>query len=96
MNDVLSDSTVEKVIENIETLKVDVKSASLREKELINFYGVRGVPTLIFISNNEELLRIPGAITKDDFLDLLCKNFKKIPSIEEECSRFFYERKIQH
>ncbi|HHN66250.1 MAG TPA: thioredoxin family protein, partial [Nitrospirae bacterium] len=43
------------------------------EEELAKEYRIKGVPTIVFLnSQGEEFLRIPGLLSKEDFIDLLC------------------------
>ena len=59
---------------------------SLHEGELVARFAVQQTPTLIFLSSaGEELLRIPGFLPKEDFLELLCTNVRGI----EGCNEFF-------
>ena len=81
MDDVLDDPAIRQILqENVQTMKIDVYG---RERtgtdgatgaELAKKYNVFGVPTLIFLgARQEELLRVPGVLTKEDFRDLLCE-----------------------
>lgn len=87
MNAVLSDPVIKTVLSrNAEEMRIDIKSTDRKDRELVNKYAVRGVPTIIFLNDkSEELLRIPGLLTKKDFLDLICENFKEISEKEREC-----------
>lgn len=86
MNEVLSDPVINSLLSrNAEILRVDIKSTHVRDRELISTYGIRSVPTIVFINDRyKELLRVPGAIMKRDFFDLLCENLDEI-SKEREC-----------
>ncbi len=80
MDEVLKDPSIRGILErNTDIIRVDVHSRSVVEgegltgKELVTKHGVKGAPTFIFLSpEGEELLRIPGAVTREDFKDLLC------------------------
>jgi len=54
----------------LKVCKVDVDSAQNVAAE----YGIRSIPTLVFINNGEEVDRIIGAVSKQDLI-------KKIESI---------------
>ncbi len=52
-------------------------------RDVAREFRVYGTPTIIFVGTGEEvLLRIPGAVTKKDFRDLVCRY---IPEIQGEC-----------
>ncbi|MEK6693271.1 MAG: thioredoxin fold domain-containing protein [Nitrospirota bacterium] len=81
MDEVINDSSIKNILlKNTDIIRVDVHGkgtieGELTEKELARKYRVNSVPTLIFLNTNrEELLRVPGAITKEDFRSLLCDN----------------------
>ncbi len=83
MDEVLNDSSIKNILlKNTDFIRVDVHGkgtieGELTEKELARKYKVNSVPTLIFLNtNSEELLRVPGAITKEDFRSLLCDNLR--------------------
>lgn len=87
MEAVLSDPAIKAILSrNAGMMRIDIKSTDRKERELVSKYAVRGVPTIIFLNDrSEELLRIPGLLTKKDFLDLICENFKEISDREREC-----------
>lgn len=83
MDEVINDSSIKNILfKNTDIIRVDVHGkgtieGELTEKELVRKYRVNSVPTLIFLNtNSEELLRVPGAITKEDFRSLLCDNLR--------------------
>ena len=51
-------------------------------KELSRFFNVTGTPTLIFLNQRKKVfLRIPGALERTDFLDIVCQYH---PGMREE------------
>ncbi|HEB70776.1 MAG TPA: hypothetical protein ENI88_14345 [Desulfobulbus sp.] len=53
--------------------------------DLTREYKISGTPTIIFVDNKEKvLLRVPGALSKQDFMDVVCQY---IPGTrkEKEC-----------
>ncbi|GBE00907.1 thiol:disulfide interchange protein precursor [bacterium BMS3Abin08] len=80
MDKVLQDTTIKSILDNnTEIDRIDIKgnkitAAGLTGKELAKKYNVRGVPTLIFLdSSKKEIIRIPGALKKEDFRNVLCE-----------------------
>ncbi len=56
-----------------------IDAKDVREDDLVNRFAIKQAPTLIFISSaGEELLRIPGFLPKEDFLELLCGNVRGV------------------
>ena len=86
MEQVVDDPSIRKILlENTQMIRVDIygkerpASEGLTGAELTKKYRVAGVPTLIFMSGGqEELLRIPGVVTKEDFKDLLCHQVRGV------------------
>ncbi len=83
MDDILNDSSIKNILQrNTNIIKVNVhgsmiKEGELTEKELAKKYNIKAVPTLIFLNtSSDELLRIPGALTKKDFRSLICDNLR--------------------
>jgi thioredoxin-related protein len=85
MDEVLNDSSIRNILlKNTDIVKVNIhgeriREGKLTEKELVKKHRVISVPTLIFLNaSDEELLRVPGAITKEDFRSLICDNLKEL------------------
>jgi len=77
----------------VEVIRINVRgrektSAFGKEgRDLAQEYHVYGTPTIILVGVGEkELLRIPGALSKRDFLDLVCRY---LPDMQKEvgCAR---------
>lgn len=56
--------------QNVKFQKIDVDY----EKELVEQYGIRSVPTFILIENNSEVRRISGAQTRDSLNKFIWEN----------------------
>jgi len=56
-----------------------IGTKDIHEDDLVNRLAIKQTPTLIFFSSaGEELLRIPGFLPKEDFLELLFGNVRGI------------------
>ena len=71
MSSVLDDDPIKGILKgNVDTIKIDVHASP----PLARKYRIGGTPTILFLNvQGKELLRVPGAMTKEDFGDLLCK-----------------------
>lgn len=85
MDDVLNDPSIQNILKrNTDIVKVNIHGSvitegKLTETELAKKYSIKAVPTLIFLdTSSEELLRVPGALTKEDFRSLICDNLKNL------------------
>lgn len=85
MDDVLNDPSIQNILKrNTDIVKVNIHGSvitegKLTETELAKKYSIKAVPTLIFFNtSSEELLRVPGALTKEDFRSLICDNLKNL------------------
>ncbi len=93
MDNVLNDPSIRGILQqDTNVLKIDVhgveriKGEGLTGSELAKKYGIRGTPTVIFLSaQGKELLRIPGAVTRDDFNDLLCNYVSGVKCKNNDC-----------
>lgn len=79
MDDILRDPSIRGILgRNTDILRIDVRGReevawmNMTGKELAERYKIKGTPTVIFLSAGKEVLRIPGATTKNDFKDLIC------------------------
>jgi len=79
MDDILRDPSIREILgRNTDILRIDVRGRegvvwmNMTGKELAERYKIRGTPTVIFLSAGKEVLRVPGATTKNDFKDLIC------------------------
>jgi thioredoxin-related protein len=80
MDSIMNDSSIKSILlRNADIIRVDVhggrkmRKMGMPEKDLAKKYRIIGTPTVIFLNaNGEELLRVPGAVTKEDFKYLLC------------------------
>lgn len=52
---------------NIEIVPMDVE----KEPDRTNQYGIRGIPALIFLQDDEMVSRLDGIHTKEEILDVL-------------------------
>lgn len=86
MDEIISDPSVKDILrENVDTIMINASGEQklhdrgMTGSQLARKYRVRGIPTLIFLGPaRQELLRIPGALTKEDFRDVLCNQVKGI------------------
>ncbi len=86
MDEVINDPSIKDILrENANVIKIDafgkdkLPGQGMTGSELARKYRVLGTPTLIFLgAGRQELLRIPGVLTKEDFKDLLCSQVKGI------------------
>lgn len=80
MDNVMNEKSIKSILQgNVDIIKINVHGrkmvheVGMSEKNMVRKYRITGVPTVIFLNAREkELLRIPGAVTKEDFKDLLC------------------------
>ncbi len=78
MDQILQDTRVKRILASTDLIKIKVDGKKIIEKnkteeELAKEYRIKGVPTIVFLnSQGEEFLRIPGLLSKEDFIDLLC------------------------
>lgn len=80
MDNIMNDGYIRNILQkNAEIIRIDVygkrkiHEIGMSERDLAKKYRIISTPTLIFLdTRGKELLRIPGAVTKDDFKDLLC------------------------
>lgn len=93
MDNVMSDESVKGIISrNMDVVKIkvrrngDIHEMGIPGENIVGRYRITGTPTLIFLNiHGEELLRIPGAVTKDDFKDLLCNYVIGIKHKDKDC-----------
>lgn len=86
MDKIISDPSIKDILgENVNTIMINASGEEMLHdqgmtgSQLKRKYRVRGIPTLIFLGPaRQELLRIPGVLTKEDFRDLLCNQVKGI------------------
>ena len=86
MDEVISDPSIKDILnENVDTIMINASgeetlpAQGMTGNELARKYRIRGIPTLIFLGpGRQELLRIPGVLTREDFRDLLCNQVKGI------------------
>ncbi|MEJ2683187.1 MAG: thioredoxin fold domain-containing protein [Candidatus Sulfobium sp.] len=86
MDEVIRDPSIKDILrENVSTIMINtageekLPGQGMTGSELARKYRVRGIPTLIFLGpGKQELLRIPGLLTRGDFRDLLCSQVKGI------------------
>lgn len=81
MDQVIDDPSIKNILqENAQILKIDIygkeklASEGATGVELKKKYRVFWIPTVVFMGAGQEVLRIPGVVTKEDFRDLLCQN----------------------
>lgn len=91
MDVVMNDLSIRDLLrKNTDIIRIDIhgtkmiKAEDLTENELVKKYRIKGTPTLIFFSaQGKELLRIPGALKKEDFKSLLCSNVRGISCVDK-------------
>jgi len=66
-----SDSGVRAVLDGYDRFKVDLTRSTEANQELVNQYGVMGVPTVIVLSGGEEIFRITGFEPPEQFMKRL-------------------------
>lgn len=92
MDNVMNDGSIKGILQrNADIIKIDVHGGEkihemgMLEKDLVKKYRITGTPTVIFLNaQGKELLRIPGAVTKEDFKDVLCNHVGGIT--DKECA----------
>jgi len=78
MDKILEDSSIKRILSNTTLVKIKVNGkkridGDKTEEQLAKQYNIKGVPTIVFLdSSGEELLRVPGLLSKEDFKDVLC------------------------
>jgi thiol:disulfide interchange protein DsbD len=71
---VFSDDEVIEASRQVVTVRVDLTNRDPRYQELLQRYGIRGIPTAVFINRRgleDKTLRIVGAVDKSTFLNRL-------------------------
>ncbi len=72
--EVFTDPEVIKLSRNCVTVRLDLTIEQPFHREVLKKYGVRGIPTVVFINRNgveDKQLRIKGHAGKSEFLDRL-------------------------
>lgn len=78
MDKILEDSSIKRILSNTILVRIKVNGkkridGDKTEEQLAKQYNIKGVPTIVFLdSRGEELLRLPGLLSKEDFMDVLC------------------------
>jgi thioredoxin-related protein len=93
MDNIMNDMSIKSILlRNADIIRVDVhggkkiQETGMLEKDLARKYRVMGTPTVIFLNaHGGELLRVPGAVTKEDFKDLLCNYVDGIKNKNKGC-----------
>ncbi|MDY7035593.1 MAG: cytochrome c biogenesis protein CcdA, partial [Thermodesulfobacteriota bacterium] len=76
---VFSDPDVVKLSHNFITMRLDMTRRQPFQEEVRKTYGIRGVPTIIFLNRNgieEKSLRIESLVDKSEFLDRMKRLLK--------------------
>ena len=66
--------TIAKLMEemNVEGSEVEIKKVDVdKDPELTSKFGIRSIPTLIFLKEGEEAERLNGAVSRDKILKTL-------------------------
>lgn len=68
------------------TMRLDLTRRQPFQKDVLSQYGVRGVPTVIFLNREgkeERALRVEYLVSKSEFLDRMRRFLKKWPPLQE-------------
>jgi thiol:disulfide interchange protein DsbD len=81
---VFKDPEVVRLSQNLITLRLDLTGHQLFQDEILKQYGVRGVPTVIFLNregNEEKDLRVETYVGRREFLDRMRKHLERSTTV---------------
>jgi thioredoxin 1 len=83
-------SVLSSQLEDFEVTSINIDEES--SADLVKQYGVKNIPTLVFLVDGEEKRRIGGVISKEIYVKTLHQLENDIPNVTEDRETFIPER----